>query len=300
MKIRLSHSALNTFLTCERKFQLDKLLEGDYSEESPSLSFGKGFGAGVASYLLHQDVDRAVMDGYLAYYPVLEDAKKNEIVLVNLLLNTVSKLDDLLYDWEVAYFQGKPAIELSFRLNNLAQSSEHEIYFVGYVDVVLKNRWSGRYAILENKTTSINLYDISPLYKNSGQALGYSIVLDRIAGKEHSEYDVIYLIGQLNTKSAESLFSPKIHVLTYPKTLQDRLNWFIALGMDVHRLEKMLELNVFPYRGNNCLQYMKPCPHFGTCTLTNLDRYKEQEEDEIEYQFVYDLEELIQDHLQRC
>jgi len=300
MDIRLSHSALDTFLTCERMFQLDRLLEGAPDKQDyPATIFGKAYGEGVSTYLLTQDPIASLFAGWKAYYPILEDDKRTEEILLNLLLVSFPKLDDLLMDWEVAVFQKKPAVELSFRLNNLGTNEKHNIYFVGYVDVVLKNRWSGRYAILENKTTGLGLHDIDPLYKNSGQALGYSIVLDQIAGQESSEYDVIYLVGQIGTRSETAKFSPTIHVKTYPKTLQDRLNWFISLGMDVSRLEQMLELQVFPLRGKSCLQYMRPCKHFGVCTLQALDRYKTIPEDTIEYQFIYSLPQLIESHLER-
>ena len=300
MNIRLSHSALETLLTCERLFQLDRLLEGAPDKQDyPATVFGKAFGEGVSTYFITQDIELSLMAAWKAYWPILEDDKRTEEILLNLLLVTIPRLDDLLQDWEIAYFQDKPAAELSFRLNNVGkQDSSNNIYFVGYVDVVLRNKWNKRYAILENKTTGLNLLDLDPIYKNSGQALGYSIVLDKIAGEENSEYDVLYLIGQLNSKSAGG-FSPTVHVKEYPKTLQDRLNWFISLGMDVSRLEQMLELEVFPRRGGNCLQYMRPCKHFGTCGMQVLDRYKQIPEDTIEYQFVYDLQELIDNHIER-
>lgn len=299
MDIRLSYSALGTFLTCERMFQLDRLLVGaPPKQDYPATVFGKAFGEGVSTYLLTQDIDQAIYAAWKAYYPILEDDKRTEEILMNLLIVSVPRLDDLLLDWEVAVFDGKPAVELSFRLNNLVSSKLHNIYFVGYVDVVLKNRWTGRYAILENKTTGMNLFDLDPLYKNSGQALGYSIVLDKIAGVENSEYDVLYLVGQLNSKTSGG-FAPTVHVKTFPKTLQDRLNWFIALSMDASRLEQMLGFNVFPMRGGSCLQYMRPCKHFGTCNMQALDEYKEIEEDTVDYQFVYNLEELVDSHIER-
>jgi hypothetical protein len=268
-------------------------------QDYPATVFGKAFGEGVSTYMITQDRDMALFKAWLGYYPILEDSKRTEEILLSLVMVTFPQLDNLLQDWEVAYFQDKPAVELSFRLNNL-QSDTHpnNIYFVGYVDIVLKNRWTGRYAIMENKTTGLDLLDLDPLFKNSGQALGYSIVLDKIAGAENSEYDVIYLIGQLKSRTANG-FSPMVHVKTYPKTLQDRLNWFISLGMDTNRLEQMLELNVFPLRGGSCLQYMRPCHHFGTCNLRTLDRIKEIPEDTIDYQFVYNLNDLIDNHLER-
>ena len=149
---------------------------------------------------------------------------------------------------------------------------------------------------MEVKHTGLNIFDLSPLYQNSGQALGYSIVLDKIVGEAQSNYEVLYFAGQLGAGNG---FSPKIHTMIYPKNLQDRLNWFITLGMDVERLHMMLENNVFPLRGSNCLHYMKPCKHLGTCNLHGLDTYKEEIEDTIVYDFNYQLDEVIQDHLIR-
>lgn len=285
---------MDSFLTCERMFQLDRLLEGSPEKRDfPATVFGRAFGEGVSTYLLTQDIDQALWNSWLAYAPVLEDEKRSEEKLLNLVVVSASTLDNLLMDWEVATFDGKPAVELSFRLN-----ISKDIYFVGYVDVVLKNRWTGRYAILENKTTGLDLLDVSPLYKNSGQALGYSIVLDKIAGAEASEYDVLYLVAQLRSRSSNG-FAPTVQSMEFPKTLQDRLNWFIGLKMDVSRLEQMLALNVFPMRGASCMQYMKPCKHFGTCNMQALDRYKGIPEDVIDYQFVYDLDDLIEAHMSR-
>ncbi len=295
--IRLSHSALEVLLTCERKFQLDRLLEGAPDKRDyPATVLGKAFGAGVQSYMIYEDIDRAIFDCYLAYYPIEEDDKRTEEVAMNLLMAAIPHLDNLLMDWEVPAFNKKPAAELSFRLN-----IDPLFYFVGYIDLILQNKWTGKAAVMEIKTTGLHLHDLSPLYQNSGQALGYSIVLDKIMGEKKSEYDVLYLVGQLGAGNG---FSPKLSTLPYPKTLVDRFNWFIALGMDVKRLHEMLENNIFPMRGGACLQYMRGCPHLGTCSLHGLDSYKEgilseEDTDSIIYDFNYQLDEVIQDHLDR-
>ena len=289
--IRLSHSAMETFLSCERKFQLDRLLVGGpEKEDTEHTVFGKSFGEGVATYMLTQDPDLALFAAFRAYWPVIERGNKTEAIAYNLLAASFPYLDDLLQDWEVASFNGKPAVELSFRLD-----IDSRFYYVGYVDIVLRNRYSGKHAIMENKTTGLQLLDLAPLYQNSGQALGYSIVLDKIVGESQSDYDVLYFAGQIG----KNPFQPKIHILPYPKTINDRLNWFISVGMDVERLQKMLDLNVFPCRGKSCLNFMRPCHHLGTCSLHSLDEYKEIPPDEIAYDFVYNLDDVIEDHLAR-
>lgn len=291
-KIRLSYSAVETLLVCERKFQLDRLLTSSVEKQDfPATVMGRSYGAGVQSYLTHQDADRAVYDAYMAYWPVLEEELKgrSELHAISLLLTSIPHLDNLLQDWEVATFNNKPAVELSFRLD-----IDDKFYYVGYLDLVLRNRWSNRYAVGEIKSTSLQLHDLSPLYQNSGQALGYSIILDSIVGQELSDYDTLYLVGQINDKHQH-----KFKDYTFAKTLLDRFNWFISLSMDVSRLHDMLDNNVFPMRGSSCLQFMRACPHFGTCSLHGLDKPKEIEPDTVQYDFTFDLNAVVQNHMQR-
>jgi hypothetical protein len=273
-------------------FQLDRLLVSDNEKKDyPDTVFGKAFESGVCSYLINQDQDKALFQLFLRYHPLLETEKKNLELCCFLLLRAFPELDKLLMDWEVIYFNGKPALELSFRLN-----IDSTYYFVGYVDVVLKNRWTGRVAVLDNKTTGLQLYDLSPMYQNSDQCVGYSIVIDQIVGEENAEYDVLYFVGQIG----KSPFSgSKVSLMTFPKSLQDRLHWFISLGLDVEHLKAMRDINVFPQRGSSCLQYMRPCKHFGTCGLHGLDQEKPAEEDLVEYQFTYSLDTVIEDHIRR-
>lgn len=287
---RLSYSTMQTLETCERKYQLEHVLLNDSPRlEKADFSFGHAFGDGVAHYLIHQDADAALLTAWLAYWPVVETDKKNQAKALACLMGAFSALDDILQDWEVVYFEGRPAAELSFRLN-----IDSHYYYAGHIDVVIKNRYSGVYAIFEVKTTGLGLLDIDPLYKNSGQALGYSIVLDKIVGATLSSYSVMYFVAQLGKD-----YSAKIVTKVYDKTLLDRLNWFLTLGLDVEKLNRMKDLNVYPKRGNSCLQYMRPCPHFGTCGLHGLDRPSPFVEDKETYQFVYDMNELVTDHMAR-
>lgn len=292
-KIRLSHSALDLLNTCERKFQLDRLLATTVGQQDYSTTvFGRAYGAGMQTYLITQDINKAVFSLWLAYEPALEDERRSIWICINALINAVPTIDTFLLDWESVSFNNKSTSEMSFRLE-----MDDKFYYVGYIDVVMKNKYTKRLCIVEIKTTGLTLLDLDPVFANSGQAVGYSIVLDRIAGYEQAEYDVIYIICQLGSGNG---FSPLTHIKVYPKTIEDRLNWFLTLGMDRNRLERMIELNYFPKRGQSCLKYNRPCHHFGVCHLHNLDRPAEIEEDTIEYQFHYDLNEIIQEHIRRA
>lgn len=288
--LRLSHSSLSTLLVCERKFQLEKILKTDVArDETEHTSFGKAYGAGIATYLVTQDIDKALYQAWLAYWPQLETDKKSQAICFMALMSSVPHLNRMLEQYEVVSFNGKPAIELSFKIN-----ISENYYFVGFLDVVLRDIFTDQHYVMDIKTTGLALLDLDPLYKNSGQVLGYSIALDKIVGEAQASYGVLYFVAQLGRDHRA-----KIHVLAYQKTLLDRLNWFITLGQDTQRLDIMREIDVYPMRGNNCIQFMRPCKFFGVCNLKSFDEPKDEVEDTTEYDFVYDLDSLIDEHIAR-
>lgn len=289
--IRLSHSTLQTFHRCERLFQLEKLLATDtVREESADLSFGSGFDAGVAEYFVSQDKDKALYAAWMAYWPEIETEKKNVDILTSAMIAAFPAMDNMLRDYEVASFNGKLGTQLSFRVN-----INENYYFVGYADVVLRNRWTGVYSVMDAKSTGLQLHDLNPLYQNSEQALGYSILLDQAVGEEQNSYEVCYFVAQV-PKSPHNIV---IHPLVYEKTLLDRLNWCLALGSDIRRLELAEEIGFYPRRGGSCLKYNRPCRQFGVCTLSSMDVPRIREEDTTEYDFVFELDELINSLLER-
>ena len=288
--VRLSNSTIDLINTCERKFQLEKLLEsGNTREDSADTVLGSAYGIGIATYFITQDKTLAHFKAWMAYYPELETDKKNQNRCFNALECTFAIIDNLLDNYELVYFNGKPAAELSFCL-----FTDKDYYFVGYIDIVLRHKWTHKYVVIDAKTTGLELENLDPLYKNSAQLVGYSIVLDSIVGKEQADYDVIYLVAQLGRE-----WTPKIKVLTYSKTLLDRLNWFITLGLDIEKVELMKSLNVYPKRGGSCLKWNRPCKYFNTCDFHSSDVPKVKEQDTNEYDFYYELQDLIDDHVKR-
>jgi len=287
--LRLSFSSLNLLTGCDRKFQLQRLLESNEEEqdEAPQFPFGHCFGDGIADYLLHGDMDHAMFVGWMAYWPDISDAKRTVWYALNAVLQAQETLDGIREEWEVAIFEDKPATELSFKL-----VVNDWCYFVGYIDAVLRNKRDGHLAVFECKHSTSILNDLTPMYKNSGQALGYSIVLDAIARQELGKYSLFYFVGQLKRPN-----TPVYHVFEWKKTLLDRLNWFLTLGLDVERLQRNIELGIFPMRGNHCLSFNRVCEFFGTCNLHSFDKPKVREVDTVEYQFVYTLDELVKQHL---
>lgn len=289
--IRLSHSTIELLNTCERKFALEKVLDSGLEKlDTADTVFGKAYGVGVQHYFVYQDRELAIYNTWLAYQPHLESEKKTLVKCLNAVEMSFNSIDNLLEEYEVVYFDGKPAEELGFCL-----LTDTEYYFVGYLDLVLKNRWTGKYIALDIKTTGLELEDLSPLYKNSSQLVGYSIVVDAIAGEDQAEYDVMYFVCKVGRG-----FTPTTVVLKYGKTLADRLNWFVTLQIDIERLQRMHELATYPMRGGNCLTYNRPCKFFNVCQhLAATAPAKVLTVDKEPYQFTYDINELIVNHINR-
>jgi len=80
-------------------------------------------------------------------------------------------------NYELVYVDGKPAVELGFRVFCL-----NEFKVRGFIDLVLRDKRDGKLLVFELKTTRFT--NVHPaMYKNSGQALGYSLILDYVSQK---------------------------------------------------------------------------------------------------------------------
>lgn len=292
---RLSDSTLRILYSCEKKFQLLRLckIDTEKRETSPAAIRGSAFGVGVQVYLQTQDINKALIATWMNYWPIEEERPYISCSrTLNNLIVIKPYLDKLLERYEVAYFNDKPAVELSFRLNK----NGSKWHFVGFIDVVMFDRQENMYVVFELKTTGYKLHDLEPVYKNQSQALAYSIIIDKVAGEKQSKYGVVYLV--IRDKGKDPI--PDIYIYEFSKTLTDRLKWFISYGLDVQRLEQLEELDIFPMRGNSCVSFNRPCPLYGNCQLESLTQMKRPiPETEEEYDFVFDLDDIVEDHLQR-
>jgi len=149
--LRTSYSSRELLHSCERKYQLIKLVgQKPQQEFREYFSHGHGFGEGVAEYMLSGDKDMAIYKCWMAYWPIIDTDNYNAYICCALLRMAFFKLDQLRKEWEVASFNGKPAVELSARLNINAN-----IYDVAFIDVVLRHKTTGMHAVLECKSTGV-------------------------------------------------------------------------------------------------------------------------------------------------
>jgi hypothetical protein len=296
----LSNSTRDVLHTCPRKFELSKI-EAAASEDSSGndsnidLIFGKAVGAGIAYYIATKSLDAAIFEVFKTWsidlFVEKEKAKKNFFLAVAAIQKFATFSDEFLKTKEIAVFNGRPAVELSFLI---LLPSGYRYY--GHIDVILRDIKTGELTIVECKTTGA--WSVNPAsYQNSDQGLGYSIILDLIAAHygTYANYIVLYLVYQ--TVEFEW------HPLPFVKRRAARAEFVQSLLYDISALEQYKKTGFFPKRGGSCVTFNRTCRFFGLCHMSNNsfgNKLIENVDDidlegeVIEKDLIFDVEKLIQ------
>jgi hypothetical protein len=301
---QLSYSSMTTLHSCPRRFQLYKLnsKESDAEEDLPSsitFAFGHLVGTGIQLIMEGKPWSEVLFNSFVNWKLDLfsSDDKRAKSFFKG--IAALEKYNALraagfLKDYELVYYEGKPATELSFSI-----TFPDGFVYRGFVDAVLRNTKTGEILVLEVKTTSFK--NLSPaLYKNSAQAIGYSIVLD-VLFPTLSSYDVQYL----PYKTTEYTYEP----MKFTKSYLQRALWIRELLLDIESIKMYEEAGVYPMHGESCYSFFRECEYFNLCTLgtdkltvplTEKHAEKIQKENEEKYQIKLTLDDLINAQLQKA
>ncbi len=292
---QLSYSSLLTLHSCPRKFQLDKLRAQGTSETLKStitFSYGHVVGEGIALALANVPFREILWKLFLSWHtPSLFDSddalNKSFFGAIIAVQKFMHLRETVLADYELVYHDGKPATELSFSI-----ALPNGFRLRGFVDAVLRNKITGAVVVLECKTTGIAAVEPAQ-YKNSSQAIGYSIVLDHLF-PELSSYEVLYLVYA--TKATE------YHLLPFPKTYLQRAIWIRELLLDVDVIQMYEAAGIYPMRGESCYSFRRECKYFNTCSLSTDALAKPMTADMVDktdYQVQITLADLLETQLRK-
>lgn len=297
---KLSHSSSVLLHKCPRKYELYKMLPFDpkeLPEDDPDnhLGFGTLVGEGAQHFLQYGDADKAVFQTYLNWKQDIDsdDGERRKKTFWHALY-AVDKFTGFrktaLSNYDLVYFDGKPAIELGFSID-LGDG----FFYRGLLDALLVDRVSHSLIPYEGKTTGTR--EVSPAnFKNSGQALGYSLVVDSVAkflGSEvGSSFKVLYSIYKAAAYEWE--------LMPFTKTFTQRAMWIKTLLVDKDTVMRYAQDRFFPMHGENCYDFFRECKHFGTCDskFLILNEPEERVESEDKYQFKFHINDIIETQLQ--
>lgn len=266
MDIRLkqtSYSSRASLQSCARKYQLSKY--GVASNEEQDLnsqitfSFGSVVGLGVQLAWQDKSIEEITWEMFLAWevLPTDESTKhsKSLWLAVSAIRNLISLRESgFLSEWRLLYWQGKPAVELSY-IVDLGDGFNDR----GFVDLVLENIRTGEVMVVECKTDSTKTISQAK-YGNSTQALGYSVVLDCIKPGLNS-FTVLYLIYR--TELMEWLPLPIV------KNSLTKAEWLNTVLLTKLTLELYEKFKFYPREGSKCNTMFGDCKYYGICNLSD-------------------------------
>lgn len=286
-----SHSGLTTLHKCPRKFQIDKMLGEGPPERDAHLDFGTLVGVGVQELLLTNSINRAYFKMFQTWGVDLDDEEgKRDKKTFWWALPAIDRFFTLrhsaLSGYELVYVNGKPALELGFSIN-----CGGGFRYRGFIDALLIHTATQTLMPLEVKTTK-NREPNEATYKNSGQALGYSVILDSVShllGVDvRNSFRVKYPVWSTSKQEWE--------IFDFSKDFSDRASWIRNLLFDIEDIRRYAENSFFPMRGESCFDFFRQCEHLDTCTLSDKFLFagtKEKIEKDNKYQFKLELADII-------
>ncbi len=296
---QLSYSSNLMLHTCPRKYQLYKLgtvpEQADDVESSITFAYGHLVGLGIQCCFEQKPLEQTIWECYQFWKPDLLATNPKQMKSFWLAIAAIEKFYSLhnggyLKDWELVQHEGKPAVELGFIID-LGDG----FMYRGFVDAVLAHKQTGAIRVLEVKTTSANLN--AATYKNSAQAIGYSIVLDHLF-PSLSAYDVLYLVYKTKLLEYEQL--------QFAKSYMQRALWIQELLLEKKKIQLYEEVGVYPTHGESCYDFYRECEYLGVCTLSTASLTEPLSEEgeakliadnEAKYQVKVSIEQLIRAQL---
>jgi hypothetical protein len=217
------------------------------------------FGEGVQQILAHQlDFESLMIKAALEWDVDIQEPEKNGKSFTkcwNALVHYFKTIEDSdLANYEVVMYNGKPACELSFSI-----ALPYGYYYRGRIDLVLQHRISGKYLVVDIKTTGAK-YTNPAKFQNSAQVLSYSIVMEYVAPGLQS-FECLYYEYLTASKKWESHSFQLDHL--------DRAIWLRDLMVDVNTMEFIYaDMAEWPKHGESCAGYgMQSCDFLQNCTM---------------------------------
>lgn len=281
----ISNSSQSLLHACARKFEFQKMYSHPRRESGLKAELGKALHMGYQDFLIHQDMDKAILAYMLAYPIHLCDSPTDYSSLeagYYTLMGMIHASD--LMEYEVAKIKCldgnvRPAIEVPFEIildgYSLDNDKSHTVSYVGYIDAILYNKREQNYVVVDIKTTQWALDDYTPLYQYAQQCVPYGFVLEYMKGEKIDQFEVKYLSCRID------LLNPKITLYPFMKSKEDIEDWFRGLIIDLNLVKMYKQMAWWPRTGNGsgCITFKQKCNFFDICFTRDREIIKQIIED---------------------
>lgn len=279
--LRVSDSSLNTFASCARKFEFNKLYpRRKRDNDSFAADVGSALHAGFQEFLISGDEDRALW-ALLNKYPYeLEYQQEKDDRSTYAAISTLEEMisNTSMYEYELARIMRPatpeellanpdvlryeaPAIEVPFEitLGGIVLPDGRGVKYTGFIDAIMRSQVTGLFRTLDIKTHRRHLRDATAKYLFAGQQIPYGIVVDHIAGQPVEEFNVLYYDCFVD------LVEPRVQMYEFTKYRDDMQEWLLDTVMTVRQIQTFMEMNHFPRTKGGCMSFNSPCYFLDVC-----------------------------------
>lgn len=273
--LRTSYSSGNTFESCARKFELDKLYPKRLrNDDAYAADTGSALHHGYQNFLATRDRDAATW-AFMESFPYeLEFRQENDYRDFNACMCTFDEMLDsyALGDYELAQIKKPdgtivPATEVPFEIRfegldlppTLKYPNGCGVAFTGYIDAIMRNLMTDQFQTLDIKTHRDRTKDRTGKYKFDSQQIPYGLVVDHIAGQPIDQFSVLYLDCFID------ILEPRVTRYPFLKSQEDLREWLLTRVMQYQSMQRFITGGFFPRTSGGCMFYNRPCRYLEPC-----------------------------------
>lgn len=264
--LEISHSGLNTFASCPRKWAFRKAIVEFQGERRSSVAadVGTAMHEGFQNYMIHKDEDKAIEALLLAHPIEIEGTKPDQYAVeasVHTLLEGIK--DGKLDNYDLAYFtvgaERHPAVEVGFQVEI---ECTHVVFRLrGFIDLVLRSMMSDRFMAVDIKTTTPQgSAHFETKYKFDWQCTSYGIPLQGLMGVD-TDFDTA-IFGVI-----QSDYEPRFLMPQFRRTQADVRQYYTYLLDKCAQIERYWIAQHFPRHPQACISFSKPCFYHSSCDV---------------------------------
>lgn len=284
--IRLSHSRLNSFLTCPQAFNYRYMYKNpDWVQDGFAAGIGTAFHVFVQEYLSTKDFNKSLYQALCAYpFHLYEQTvwgvKKDYGKTWQMLVRSCEHFRDLNMQerYEIVQVKGKPAVETTFEVELgviSGKETDYKFVYEGHIDLILLDNYSHSIYPVDIKTFTDP--DMAIKYEFSDQLVMYSIVVAHMRGlivsdghiKMQEEYDSKYWLAKLSV--LDPSFDEKQSIKD--ETVQTR--FFSNLLDSCKRMANYAEMNWWATNRESCYSWKSRCKFANMCGTTASEAEKQ-------------------------
>lgn len=271
--LKVSYSSMNTFESCARKFEFNKLYpRKDDPGEAFAADVGTAIHHGYQDFLVHGGRDQAVWRLMQDYPYELEFMQDKDDRSAEAALATLEEMFDStdMAEWTLATVRKPdgievPAVEVPFelRFKGITLPDGRGIAFTGFLDALMFNEFSGEYRTLDIKTHRRYARDATAKYKFDSQQVPYGIIVEHLQGHAVESFEVLYLDCFVDVAE------PRVQLYPFLKDQGDVQEWLTKKVMQFQQIQRYMEMDFFPRTDSGCMNWNRPCWFLDICQSRN-------------------------------